>query len=108
MSKTPLAPLSIVNGRLVLPDEAEPVPGGIRVLGDRIAEIGSITPVADDRIHDAKGALIAPGLVDLGVFDTNLRRQFAALTLETGGLAMGGTIEVRDSTTGRLLLTTVA
>lgn len=72
MSKTPLAPLSIVNGRLVLPDEAEPVPGGIRVLGDRIAEIGSITPVADDRIHDAKGALIAPGLVDLGVFAIDL------------------------------------
>ncbi|WP_446654181.1 dihydroorotase [Blastomonas sp.] len=72
MSKTPLAPLSIVNGRLILPGEAEPVAGGIRVLGDRIAEIGSITPGADDRIHDAKGALIAPGLVDLGVFAIDL------------------------------------
>ena len=28
MSKTPLAPLSIVNGRLILPGEAEPVAGG--------------------------------------------------------------------------------
>ncbi|ESZ87264.1 MAG: dihydroorotase [Blastomonas sp. CACIA14H2] len=72
MSKTPLAPLSIVNGRLILPGEAEPVAGGIRVLGDRIAEIGSITPGADDRIHDARGALIAPGLVDLGVFAIDL------------------------------------
>lgn len=72
MSKTPLAPLSIVNGRLILPGEAEPVAGGIRVLGDRIAEIGNITPGADDRIHDAKGALIAPGLVDLGVFAIDL------------------------------------
>ena len=61
MSKTPLAPLSIVNGRLILPGEGEPVEGGIRVLGDRIAEIGRITPSADDRVHDAKGALIAPG-----------------------------------------------
>lgn len=42
------------------------------MLGDRIAEIGSITPGADDRIHDAKGALIAPGLVDLGVFAIDL------------------------------------
>lgn len=72
MSKTPLAPLSIVNGRLILPGEAEPVAGGIRVMGDRIAEIGSITPGADDRIHDANGALIAPGLVDLGVFAIDL------------------------------------
>jgi dihydroorotase len=72
MSKTPLAPLSIVNGRLILPGEAEPVAGGIRVLGDRIAEIGSITPGADDHVHDAKGALIAPGLVDLGVFAIDL------------------------------------
>ena len=72
MSKTPLAPLSIVNGRLILPGEAEPIAGGIRVMGDRIAEIGSITPGADDRIHDAKGALIAPGLVDLGVFAIDL------------------------------------
>ncbi|WP_017671375.1 dihydroorotase [Blastomonas sp. AAP53] len=68
MSKVPATPLSIVNGRLVLPGEPEPVPGGIRILGDRIAEIGSVTPGADDRVHDARGAVIAPGLVDLGVF----------------------------------------
>ena len=68
MSKTPTTPLSIVNGCLVLPGEAEPVAGSIRILGDRIAEIGSVTPGPGDRIHDARGAVIAPGLVDLGVF----------------------------------------
>ncbi len=68
MSKTPTTPLSIVNGRLVLPGQPEPVPGSIRILGDRITEIGAVTPGDDDRIHDAKGAVIAPGLVDLGVF----------------------------------------
>jgi dihydroorotase len=68
MSKTPTTPLSIVNGRLVLPGEAEPVAGSIRILADRIAEIGSVTPGPGDRIHDARGAVIAPGLVDLGVF----------------------------------------
>jgi len=68
MSKVLPTPLSIVNGRLVLPGRAEPVPGGLRAIGDRIAEIGAISPGPDDRVLDAKGALIAPGLVDLGVF----------------------------------------
>jgi len=68
MSNTPTSPLTIVNGRLVLGGHAEPVPGNLRIIGDRIAEIGAITPGADDRVHDARGALIAPGLVDLGVF----------------------------------------
>lgn len=68
MTKVPATPLSIVNGRLVLPGEPEPVPGNIRILGDRIAEVGAVTPGADDRVHDARGAVIAPGLVDLGVF----------------------------------------
>jgi len=68
MSNTPTSPLTIVNGRLVLGGHVEPVPGNLRIIGDRIAEIGAITPGADDRVHDAKGALIAPGLVDLGVF----------------------------------------
>lgn len=68
MTKVPATPLSIVNGRLVLPGEPEPVPGNIRILGDRIAEVGAVTPSADDRVHDARGAVIAPGLVDLGVF----------------------------------------
>lgn len=68
MSKMPTTPITITNGRLILPGHAEPVAGSLRVLGDRIAEIGTVTPGPDDRIHDAKGALIAPGLVDLGVF----------------------------------------
>lgn len=68
MNKAPATPLTIVNGRLVLPGEPEPVPGGIRITGDRIAQVGAITLDANDRVHDAKGAVIAPGLVDLGVF----------------------------------------
>ena len=68
MSKLTARPLTIVNGRLVLPGQDDPVPGALRIIGDRIAEIGDVRPSADDKIHDAKGALIAPGLVDLGVF----------------------------------------
>ncbi len=60
-------PLTITNGLLVLPEGA-PVKGAIRCEGGRIAQIGDVSPQLGDATIDAKGALIAPGLVDLGVF----------------------------------------
>ncbi len=63
-----LAPLTIVNGLLVLP-QGEPLPGALRCEGDRIVAVGANVAAQDgDRVVDARGALIAPGLVDLGVF----------------------------------------
>ncbi len=63
-----LAPLTIINGRLVLP-QGEPQLGAVRSEGDRIVALGgAVQPQDGDRVLDAKGALIAPGLVDLGVF----------------------------------------
>lgn len=61
-------PICIVNGLLVVPDAAEPVSGGVRCEGDRIVAIGNVIPRDGDEVHDAAGQLIAPGLVDLGVF----------------------------------------
>lgn len=61
------APLTLTNGRLILPGE-EPRRGAIRCEGGRIAALGDIAPQDGDTVIDAKGALIAPGLVDLGVF----------------------------------------
>lgn len=62
------APLTIINARLVLPD-GEPVAGALRTEGDRIVALGGeVQPVAGDLVFDAKGQLLAPGLVDLGVF----------------------------------------
>ncbi len=61
------APLVITNGRLVLPD-GRVAPGGLRCEGDRITAVGLIAPQTGDRVHDAGGHLIAPGLVDHGVF----------------------------------------
>jgi dihydroorotase len=60
-------PLTIVNGQLVLPGKP-PVPGNLRCENGRIAGIGGIEQGPDDLIVDAKGALVTPGLVDLGVF----------------------------------------
>lgn len=64
----PLAPLTITGGKLVLPG-SEPSPGALRCEGDRIVAVGAdVAPQDGDRVIDAKGALVAPGLVDLGVF----------------------------------------
>jgi dihydroorotase len=59
--------LTIANGLLVMPEGA-PVRGAIRCEADRIVAVGDVQPQANDRVVDAKGAIVAPGLVDLGVF----------------------------------------
>ena len=62
-----IAPLTISNGMLVL-DAGEPQPGGIRCEDGRIVALGEVAAQSGDTVVDAKGQLIAPGLVDLGVF----------------------------------------
>jgi dihydroorotase len=61
------APLTITNGRLVL-GSGEPRAGAIRCIDGAIAALGDVAAEAGDTVIDAKGALITPGLVDLGVF----------------------------------------
>ena len=61
-------PLTIINALLVLP-EGEPVAGAIRTEGDRITAVGAdVAAAPGDRVFDARGQLVTPGLVDLGVF----------------------------------------
>jgi len=59
-------PLTVTGGRLVLPDGVRP--GAIRCGEGRIAAVGEVQPQDGDEVVDARGALIAPGLVDFGVF----------------------------------------
>ena len=59
-------PLTITGGRLVLPGGARP--GAIRCVDGLIAALGDINPSDGDEVVDAAGALVAPGLVDFGVF----------------------------------------
>lgn len=61
------APLTIVNGLIVTPGSA-PTPGTIRVEDDRIVAVGDTAAQPGDTVVDARGALVTPGLVDLGVF----------------------------------------
>lgn len=61
------APLAITGGRLVTP--AGLVAGGLRCAGGRIVALGAdVVAAPGDRLVDAKGALVAPGLIDCGVF----------------------------------------
>jgi dihydroorotase len=59
-------PLTITGGRLVTPDGV--VPGSIRCVEGRIDAVGEAAPQDGDEIVDAAGRLVAPGLVDFGVF----------------------------------------
>ncbi len=56
--------ITIVGGRLVTPKGLREAP--LRLAEGRIA--GFAGPEPDDEVVDAKGLLVAPGLVDLGVF----------------------------------------
>lgn len=60
------APLIFTNGQLVLPDGLQN--GALRCADGRIEALGDVQPQDGDIKIDAKGALIAPGLVDMGVF----------------------------------------
>jgi dihydroorotase len=57
--------LSITNAKLVLPS-GEHGSGGVRCSGDRIEAVGDVETCSD--AFDAKGAILAPAIVDLGVF----------------------------------------
>lgn len=60
-------PFTITNARLVTPGGI--AAGGLRCVGGRIAALGSeVAPQTGDEVIDARGKLVAPGLVDLGVF----------------------------------------
>ncbi len=60
-------PLAITGGQLVTPQGV--MPGALRCEGGVIVAAGAdVVPEAGDEVVAARGKLIAPGLVDLGVF----------------------------------------
>ena len=61
-----LRPVTITGGRLVTPDGVRP--GAIRFAEGRIEAVGEVSPQDGDETVDARGQLVAPGLVDFGVF----------------------------------------
>lgn len=62
------APLTVTNGRLLLADGTL-LAGAVRCEGGFISALGAdVVAQPGDTVHDAGGALVTPGLVDLGVF----------------------------------------
>lgn len=60
-------PLTITGGQIVTPGGL--VAGAVRCVGGAIAAVGAgVMAEAGDEVIEARGKLIAPGLVDLGVF----------------------------------------
>ncbi|MFO1260676.1 MAG: dihydroorotase [Sphingomonadaceae bacterium] len=63
--------IAITGGLLADPASDAPVQGTLLVDGDRIIGCGSIDIPSDAEVVDASGLVVAPGLVDLGVFKTD-------------------------------------
>jgi dihydroorotase len=61
--------VNILNGALVLPGKAEPEVAHLHISGDRIDTVGKADPHGET--VDAAGLVVAPGIIDLGVFATD-------------------------------------
>jgi dihydroorotase len=68
----PLAPLAILNAQIVDPTAGTMLPGGVLVRDRRIAAVGTFAVPDDATVIDARGAVCAPGIVDLGSFAIDL------------------------------------
>jgi N-acyl-D-amino-acid deacylase len=55
----------IINASIIDGSGSPPRAGAVRVDGDRIAEVGALTPEPGERVVDAKGKTLAPGFIDV-------------------------------------------
>ena len=60
--------LAVLNGRIVDPAAGTVTAGGVLIRDGRIAEVGMIDMPPQAQTLDARGSLIAPGIVDIGCF----------------------------------------
>jgi dihydroorotase len=63
--------LAITNARIADPAASDLVPGTILIEGDSIAASGAVDIPSGAETIDAAGLIVAPGIVDLGVFSTD-------------------------------------
>jgi len=63
--------IAIINGKLADPAATTLSPGITLIEDDRIAAAGDVAVPADAETIDAAGLVVAPGLIDLGVFATD-------------------------------------
>jgi dihydroorotase len=63
--------IAIINGKLADPTGDALTPGTVLIEGDRIVATGAVDVPTDVQTIDAQGLVVAPGLIDLGVFATD-------------------------------------
>lgn len=61
--------INILGGHAVLPDIAKAEAAHIHIENGKIASVGKAAPIAEQL--DATGLIVAPGIIDLGVFKTD-------------------------------------
>lgn len=66
-----MSKLAIINGKLADPAGKDVGSGVILIEGDRIVAAGDVAVPDDAETIDAGGLVVAPGLIDLGVFATD-------------------------------------
>ncbi|NML11413.1 dihydroorotase [Sphingobium sp. AR-3-1] len=66
-----MSKIAIINGRLADPAGDALTPGVVLIEGDRIVAAGDVAVPDDAQRVDAQGLVVAPGLIDLGVFATD-------------------------------------
>ncbi|MDF0541654.1 dihydroorotase [Sphingobium sp. H39-3-25] len=63
--------LAITNARIADPAASDLAPGTILIEGDKIVASGAVDIPSGAETIDAAGLIVAPGIVDLGVFSTD-------------------------------------
>src|SRR5712691_5066382 len=58
-------PMVILNARVADGTGKALRKASVRIVGDRIAQIGNFKPEHKDRVIDAKGLVLAPGFIDI-------------------------------------------
>ncbi|MBL0924706.1 MAG: amidohydrolase family protein [Sphingomonadaceae bacterium] len=61
--------INIVGGHVVLPGQEKAEALHLHIEGEAISSVGKAAPIADQ--IDAAGLIVAPGIIDLGVFKTD-------------------------------------
>lgn len=81
------ADLLIVNARIVDGSGAPAYDGAVRVRAGRIAEVGALQPLHEERVFDARGLVLAPGFIDThSHHDGGLDREPQALAAVSQGI----------------------
>ncbi|WP_439546285.1 dihydroorotase [Sandarakinorhabdus sp.] len=65
---TPAPPIAIINGRVICPGSGHDGVATLYLEGRKVAGIGQSEPPSHAQVIDAAGLVVAPGIIDVGVF----------------------------------------